>query len=193
MGCYMPIVNGMNSDYINYFSLFDYVNKIKLSSAVLIVNYFIYSLYSELMSSTRIENVNFDVKELTNKDLFFDTLTISNRRIHLLHNFITEGKWNLVLNIEKKEVNVSKINDDGTEDIFWRGVRAKDVNRFMNNFIKIFKHNGTSLLYSNPFLASSLMHLLFIRIHPYTDGNGRTSRIIHNIKFTEMVNKTLWY
>ena len=38
------------------------------------------------MSSTRIENVNFDVKELTNKDLFFDTLTISNRRIHLLHN-----------------------------------------------------------------------------------------------------------
>ena len=110
MGCYMPIVNGMNSDYINYFSLFDYVNKIKLSPAVLehleatnrefdnymhtlscydeeyIVNYFIYSLYSELMSSTRIENVNFDVKELTNKDLFFDTLTISNRRIHLLHN-----------------------------------------------------------------------------------------------------------
>ena len=31
----MPIVNGMNSDYINYFSLFDYVNKIKLSPAVL--------------------------------------------------------------------------------------------------------------------------------------------------------------
>ena len=35
MGCYMPIVNGMNSDYINYFPLFDYVNKIKLSPAVL--------------------------------------------------------------------------------------------------------------------------------------------------------------
>lgn len=209
----MPIVNGMNSDYINYFSLFDYVNKIKLSPAVLehleatnrefdnymhtlscydeeyIVNYFIYSLYSELMSSTRIENVNFDVKELTNSNLFFDTLTISNRRIHLLHNFITEGEMEPSFEYRKKEVNVSKINDDGTEDIFWRGVRAKDVNRFMNNFIKIFKHNGTSLLYSNPFLASSLMHLLFIRIHPYTDGNGRTSRIVHNIKFTEMVNK----
>ena len=141
------------------------------------------------MSSTRIENVNFDVKELTNKDLFFDTLTISNRRIHLLHNFITEGEMEPSFEYRKKEVNVSRINDDGTEDIFWRGVRAKDVNRFMNNFIKIFKHNCTSLLYSNPFLASSLMHLLFIRIHPYTDGNGRTSRIIHNIKFTEMVNK----
>lgn len=33
------------------------------------------------------------------------------------------------------------------------------------------------------------MHLLFVRIHPFLDGNGRTSRIIHNIKFTESVNK----
>ena len=33
------------------------------------------------------------------------------------------------------------------------------------------------------------MHLIFLRIHPYMDGNGRTSRIIHNIKFTESINK----
>lgn len=61
----------------------------------------------------------------------------------------------------------------------------------MDSFIKIYKHSGTSLLFSNPFLASSLMHLLFVKIHPYTDGNGRTARVIHNIKFTEMINK-LW-
>lgn len=36
---------------------------------------------------------------------------------------------------------------------------------------------------------NSLVHLLFLRIHPYTDGNGRTARILHNIKFTEMINK----
>ena len=59
----------------------------------------------------------------------------------------------------------------------------------MSDFIKIYKHGGTKLLFSNPFLASALMHLLFIRIHPYTDGNGRTARVIHNIKFTEMINK----
>ena len=33
------------------------------------------------------------------------------------------------------------------------------------------------------------MHLLFVRIHPYSDGNGRTARLIHNIKFTESINK----
>ena len=66
---------------------------------------------------------------------------------------------------------------------------AKDVNKFMNDFISVYKHNGTSLVFSNPFLVSALMHLLFIRIHPFSDGNGRTTRVIHNIKFTESVNK----
>ncbi len=209
----MPIVNGMNSDYVNYFSLFDYVNKIKLSSLVLnhledtnrefdnymhtlscydeeyIINYWIYLLYEELSSSKKIENINIDMRKLTDKELFFNTLNISNSRIHLLHNFITEGEMEASFEYRKSEVNVSRFNSDGSEDIFWRGAKAKDVDKFMNSFIRMFKHNGTSLLYSNPFLASSLMHLLFLRIHPYTDGNGRTSRIIHNIKFTEMVNK----
>lgn len=209
----MPIVNGMNSDYIDYFSLFDYVNKIKLSSMVLahledtnkefdnymhtlamydeeyIVNYWIYLLYEELTYSKRIENLSFDVRKLTDKGLFFDTLTISHKRIHMLHNFITDGEMIPTNEYRSSEVKVSRINKDSSEDIFWRGAKAKDVNNFMDDFIKVFKHNGTSLLFSNPFLASSLMHLLFLRIHPYTDGNGRTSRIIHNIKFTEMINK----
>lgn len=59
----------------------------------------------------------------------------------------------------------------------------------MNDFINVYKHSGMKLLFSNPFLASSLMHLLFVKIHPYIDGNGRTARVIHNIKFTEMINK----
>lgn len=209
----MPIVNGMNSDFIDYFSLFDYIDKIKISSSVLahleetnkefdnymhtlamydeeyIVNYWIYLLYEELTYSKRIENLNFNVHHLTDRNLFFDTLTISNKRIHMLHNFITEGEMPPTNEYRSSEVKVSRINKDGSEDIFWHGAQAKDVNNFMDDFIRVFKHNGTSLLYSNPFLASSLMHLLFLRIHPYTDGNGRTSRIIHNIKFTEMVNK----
>ena len=61
----------------------------------------------------------------------------------------------------------------------------------MTDCIGLYKQGGASLLFSNPFLASSLMHLLFIKIHPYTDGNGRTARVINNIKFTEMINK-LW-
>ena len=59
----------------------------------------------------------------------------------------------------------------------------------MNDFINFYKQNKVSLIYSNPFLRAAITSLLFNRIHPYTDGNGRTSRIIYNLKFTEQINK----
>lgn len=88
----------------------------------------------------------------------------------------------------KTPVKISRITSTG-EDIFWRGANPEDVYKFMTDFISIYKQNKISLLYSNPFLVASLMSLLFNRIHPYTDGNGRTSRIIYNLKFTEQINK----
>lgn len=210
----MPInERGMNSDYVEYFPLEDYVDKIKLLPFVLehledtnrdfdnymhklscydegyIINYWIYLLYEELKSNQIIEHAEFNEKSLVDKGVFFDTLNISHKRIHQLHNFAIEGELEPTFQYRTIPVNVSAYNDDGSEDIFWRGVNPEDVNKFMNDFINIYKQSRTSLLFSNPFLVSSLMHLLFIRIHPYTDGNGRTSRLIHNLKFTETINK----
>lgn len=58
----------------------------------------------------------------------------------------------------------------------------------MDDFINIYKEKVFSLLDSDPFFKSALMSLLFVRIHPFSDGNGRTSRLIYDMKFTEMVN-----
>ncbi|MBQ8192510.1 MAG: Fic family protein [Bacilli bacterium] len=210
----MPInEEGMNLDYVSYFPLEEYVNKIKLSSYLLehlentnrefdsymktlanydqeyIINYWIYLLYKELDYNQKIENQKINEISLVDKDLFFDTLNINHKRIHTLHNFVTEGEMDPTFEYRKTPVQVSRINLDKTEDIFWRGANPEDVLKFMGDFIKIYKQGATSLIFSNPFLVSALMHLLFVRIHPYTDGNGRTSRIIHNIKFTEAINK----
>ena len=215
----MPInERGMNSDYINYFNLEEYISRIKLLPDLLshlestnndfdnymkklsqydeeyIINYWIDLLYQELRWNQNIENTKFDIRTLANKSVFFDTLNINHRRIHELHNFvikkeIEEGTLEETFDYRKIPVNVSSFDEEGNEEIYWRGVEPKDVQQFMNDFIKIYKNGGTRLLFSNPFLASSLMHLIFLRIHPYRDGNGRTARVIHNIKFTEMVNK----
>lgn len=202
-----------NTAYVKYFPLEEYVKKIKLQPYLLehlertncefdnyrrqldkydedyIVNYWVYSLYEELFSSDQIENVGFDMRKLENKSLLFDTLSINHRRIHELHNFATEGELEPTFEYRKVPVNVSCYGEDGKEHIFWRGANPEDVTKFMNDFIKIYKYNGTSLIFSNPFLVSALIHLLFVRIHPYIDGNGRTARIIHSIKFTETINK----
>ncbi len=215
----MPIENGMNDSFVELFSLEEYIKRIKLLPFVLehledtslnfdrymknlsqfdkdfIYNFFYNLLYVELESNQAIENHNFDISLLDDETLLFDTLTINNKRIHALHNFalkkeIENGKFQKSTSYRQQEVKVSRYNHTRCEEeIFWRGVQSKDVTKFMNDFIRIYRSSGVSLLYSNPFLFSSLIHLLFVRIHPYVDGNGRTARIIHNIKFTEMVNK----
>ena len=209
----MPIdERGRNSDYIKYFPLEEYVDRIKLLPSLLehiedtnrdfdeymhklakydenyIVNYWIYLLYAELRSSQGIEYSKFNEKSVLEKGIFFDTLNISHKRIHQLHSFVEDTK-EPTSGYRNVPVNVSSYNLDGTENIYWRGANPEDVNKFMTSFINIYKQNRTSLLFSNPFLASSLLHLLFVRIHPYLDGNGRTARMIHNIKFTETINK----
>ena len=209
----MPIVDGKNSDYVSYFPLEDYVKNIKLDSKVknhhedvidlfneylkklsqydenYVISYWIEMLYDEFVSSNEIENINFNKINLTNDEIFFDNLRISKQRIHELHNFAVENQYEPTFEFRDNPVNVSRYNEDGTEDIFWRGANPEDVDKFMTDFIKIYKQRDLSTITNSPFLKSALIHLLFLRIHPYKDGNGRTARLLHNAKFTECINR----
>ena len=213
----MPINEyGMNDDFVKYFYIEEFIDKIKLVDSLLyhleetsrdfdeyitllsqytdeeIINYLISISHQELRANQNIENYDLNTKLLENKGILFDSLNISNKRIHDLHNFVMESADESFIpsfTYRKTPVNISSIKKDGTEDVYWKGANPEDVNRFMTDFIKVYKQNKMSLVYSNPFLNSALMSLIFNRIHPYTDGNGRTSRIIYNLKFTEKINK----
>lgn len=67
------------------------MNKLSKYDEEYIINYWIYLLYIELMSNQKIESLIQDENKLGDKRIFFDTLGISHKRIHALHNFIIEG------------------------------------------------------------------------------------------------------
>lgn len=69
------------------------------------------------------------------------------------------------------EVRVSSLVN-GEEKIYWYGAKPEDVKPFMDDFIKFYKTKSLSVIDSNPFLKSALAHLLFVRIHPFSDVNG---------------------
>ena len=209
----MSIINYQNLDKVEYFDLEEYIGNIKLSNYLLehlqetnvkfdeylrcllslnpdcVIQYLFCNLSEEIENSQAIENHYIKASDILNNDIYFEKFRISHKQIHDLHNFALQNEQlNPTFQYRDVPIRVSKMTFQG-EYIFWYGAEAKDVKSFMDSFIKIYKKTSTSMLLSNPFLKSALMHLLFVRIHPYTDGNGRTARLIHNIKFTDSINK----
>ncbi len=189
-----------------YFNLLDYIDRLTLSPKVLehleetsnefdkyfktlasfdstyVIYFWIDLLYKEILASGEIENAFTPVDFLEN-DMFISNFSMNNKRIGQLHSIFIPGETTY----REREVKVSGI-ENGEEKIYWWGVKHEDVPQFMKDFITFYRTNGISPKYSSPFIKSFLVHLLFVRIHPYMDGNGRTARLLQNIKFTQLVN-----
>ena len=207
----MEIINYENPNKVKYFDLRDYVSKIKLNSNTLehmeetnrdfdtymkrinsceeedVIHLWLINMAEEIVKSNQIEHHHIKKQDVLKEDLYIRNLNINHQRIHEIRNFVL--KEEPVTDYRTSPVKVSAIYKDQPEKIFWWGPEAEDVHKFMNDFIDIYKSQELSLIDSNPFLKSALIQLLFIRIHPYTDGNGRTARLLHSIKFTELINK----
>ncbi len=206
----MEIINYENPNKVYYFDLRDYISKIKLEDYVLehiketntnfdiymkrirsynmddIIHFWLIETAKELASSARIERHYIDKEEYLKKDLFFDTLKVSHERIHSIHSFVMDNE---TTGYRTGPVKVGYKDKEGNEHVYWHAPEAEDVPKFMESFLNVYKSKDLSLINSNPFLKSALIQLLFIRIHPYSDGNGRTSRILYSTKFTDECNK----
>lgn len=59
----------------------------------------------------------------------------------------------------------------------WKPPAAKDVPRLMEELFKEYREHKRSL---HPVELASWLHNRLVQIHPFTDGNGRTSRLLMN-------------
>ena len=197
-------------EYVN--RAFDqYIEKLMKYDELAITLFLCQSFEKEIKYSNIIENHIVHPLEINEHNMFFDKLSVNHNRIKELHQFILKKeelseyrtcempigsfrKMNEeeISDIQKKFSDVKIITKNGEnylEDIYWYGAEAEDVKRFMDDFISFYKDTSLSLINSNPFIKSALIHLIFLRIHPFEDGNGRTARMLHNIKFTDSINR----
>jgi hypothetical protein len=205
--------NGINLERVNYFSLEEYIDRIHLNRSTLyhvedtskrfenyikflgnynndiILEHLVDSFTSEIAYSNMVERHLVKPDEINKNNVFFDSLAMSHKRIKQLHKFVQEEEDNFSYEYRKKEARVSYFEDNGEEHIIWYGAEPEDIKKFMDDYIKFYKSKGLQMIDIIPFLRAALCHLLFVRIHPFGDGNGRTARLIYDMKFTEMINK----
>jgi len=201
------MVNG-----VNYFNLEDYLNNLEINGFVLehlaefqdkfdkylkkvlsigeaeAINFLTLELFNELLFSNQIEEDKIlPPTDFLNNNLILSGQSLTNSKICSIQELLLKNNKMPYPIGEYRNVPVF-IRHNG--DIVYYAPESQDVAKFMNDFIKFYNKNNDSLLHNDPFIKAALIHFLFVKIHPFVDGNGRVSRILHNLKFTNLINKT---
>ncbi|MFC1620725.1 Fic family protein [Candidatus Omnitrophota bacterium] len=108
----------------------------------------------------------------------------SKRNQPFRHNMICELHKILVKNTHKeKPITVGKYRKgpiyvvNGQGQVVYEGPPASKVVQMMDSYVQ-----WVNMVYeTHPLIKASLVHLYFVHVHPFDDGNGRLARALSNL------------
>lgn len=128
---------------------------------------------------------DYAIKEVLNYKQALDWLSQPQRIRSLLNSQQVLGLHSLVMKglLPKEKVgswrpgSVYVVDEvDGKKIVQYTGPEAKDVPQLVKSFLQwITQQQQTQL---HPVLLAGLIHYIFVSIHPFSDGNGRTTRLL---------------
>ncbi len=126
------------------------------------------SMNEHLEAINHKEAISF-IEELAN----IDTKEIRLIDIKNIHHLVLKGIDNKNAGAYRTQ-NVGVVKSDGEIHSFTQPLKIEEE---MNEFIE-WLHSQTI---EEPILLAALVHLKFVSIHPFIDGNGRTARLLMNL------------
>lgn len=104
---------------------------------------------------------------------------LSNETLYLWHSMLMNGRRDINIGMYREHSEPMQIisGNYNSPKVFYEAPPSGDVLELMNNFIKWFNENVNSTTLSVCVFAS-LIHLRFLQIHPFEDGNGRIGRAL---------------
>ena len=112
-------------------------------------------------------------------DSSFNHELLTEERLHGWHNALFPTGYSGL-----SKISVATYRSEEMSIVSGRGMREKIhyeaplPNTITNEMNKFFNYVNTST--DNPYIKSAIVHLWFVIIHPYDDGNGRITRAITN-------------
>jgi Fic family protein len=144
----------------------------------------------------------FDVEYLPDYTLKIDDLydayllaqknELNQKNVELAHSLLTK---HILIKSKQGKVRVSNmfvITDDGKiEYVATTPEKVKsEIQRFYDDLEVLIK---ASLSFEETFFYASMLHLVFVKIHPFDDGNGRTARLIEKWFIAQKLGKNAWF
>lgn len=126
------------------------------------------SMHEHLEAINHKDAISF-IEELAN----INTKEIRLTDIKNIHHLVLKGIDNKNAGAYRTQ-NVGVVKSDGEIHNFTEPLKVEEK---MNEFIEWLHSQAIK----EPILLASLVHLKFVSIHPFIDGNGRTARLLMNL------------
>ena len=111
-------------------------------------------------------------------------------------NFLTTHKIlskTLLIKSKRGKYRIEQVGVFGRSGLTYLAVEPEYVEREMKQFFSdISKLIKEKLTISEVFYYTSIIHLVFVHIHPFRDGNGRAARLIEKWFITEKLGEKYW-
>ena len=152
------------------------------------------AIIKESVASSEIENINTTVEKVLQQQLFPETeQKIENKEVIRYKDAIITGfeKLNkipisnrLILSIHKQLLqdrshgyrkNQNRIENTLTGEVLYTPPAATEIARLISNWEKYIHSVDENI---DPLIKCAISHYQFEAIHPFSDGNGRTGRIL---------------
>lgn len=92
-------------------------------------------------------------------------------------NFVCKTQYEVTKNTPCRIQGSYRDGEVGIGGSDWKPPAAKEVPRLMEEFFKAYRKQKRSL---HPVELACWLHNRLVQIHPFTDGNGRTARLLMN-------------
>lgn len=147
-----------------------------------------YLKHKKKFNSKYIEATN----DLYNAYIFAQEHKLTEKNLFKAHKLLSK---NLVLKTAQGKIRLNDeiiLNDDG--NILYTASKKENVKeefeKLMNDLRLLLNKN---LSVKEIFYFGFMLSLVFVKIHPFEDGNGRTSRLFEKWFIAEKLNKKAWF
>lgn len=131
------------------------------------------------------------IDDLYDAYLFAQNNILSPQNIAAAHSIITKNILRQTTRGVFRKNNMYVLSGDGKIEYVAAlpGIVAAEMNKLYADIELLLK---TELSFEETFFFASLLHLVFVKIHPYEDGNGRTARLLEKWFLSQKLGQKAW-
>ena len=197
---YSEKIGSQISDLVNHFdfsinqNIFDYLTKASAvyssnieGNSIDLNSYMNYELSKEKFKRGKeIE----EIEQLIQAYEFAQTNHLNEKNLLKSHEILSKS---LLIKSKRGKYRIEPVRVFGKSGIAYLAVEPDFVEKYMELFFDdldtLLKENLTQ---EEVFYFASFIHLRFVHIHPFRDGNGRAARLLEKWFISEKLGKSFW-